>query len=55
MQTDRKEISENVEESNVEVTNEEVASLPKNEGEQALFSLTPEEQSIIFLPISNTL
>ena len=31
----------------MEVTNEEVVSLPKNEGEQALFSLSAEEQSII--------
>lgn len=43
-QTDKKEISEKSAESNVEVTNEEVASLPKNEGEQALFSISTYEQ-----------
>ena len=46
-QTDKKEISEKSAESNVEVTNEKVASLPKNEGEQALFSISAEEQGII--------
>ena len=42
-----KKFPEKSAESNVKVTNEEVVSLPKNEGEQALFSLSAEEQSIV--------